>query len=279
MLTLTHTVPIRYDRGKLALHCSREYKWDNKEAAFYVNEFLDKFIPIKRFLKDFDSIICSPPPLLDKVWRIALLYTREYRSLCGKNFIEYSPDVVFDMPAVKSERFKATLNAYTELFGDSIDHVAWDCQSLTEPPSKPSAPPIRPIDDWKPRKRAKQDGRKQDELPFKDFYLKRGKPLTVRARQPRSEILQQEPASKGTTPNTEPFQICIRMFDGKTTLLNVCLDYTIKKLKSLIKDRVGIPEEFFQLTFVGKLLKDEMKLEKYGVCKDSTIHVCLKMRG
>jgi hypothetical protein len=115
----------RYDRTSLAWHCAREYEWSPSIALTLVNEFLDKFIPIKRYLRDYDATICSPPPVLDKVWHVALLYTREYQTLCGNNFIHHSPAGEFDRPEVKLKRYRETQEAYKELFGDFMDQIAW----------------------------------------------------------------------------------------------------------------------------------------------------------
>ena len=116
-----------YDRIALASHCSREYKWGIFIAQSYVTEFLDKFVPIKRYLHDFDATICLPPPLLDKVWVVALSYTKEYQFLCGDNFIHHSPTAEFEPILVKNKRYKATLDAYKELFGYGMNEYAWYC--------------------------------------------------------------------------------------------------------------------------------------------------------
>ena len=67
---------------KLFYKCVKSYNWDIIKAFDIVLEFKN-FIAIKKYLKDFDATVCSPSILIDQVWHIALLYTKEYSELCA----------------------------------------------------------------------------------------------------------------------------------------------------------------------------------------------------
>ncbi|PKU84467.1 polyubiquitin [Dendrobium catenatum] len=61
----------------------------------------------------------------------------------------------------------------------------------------------------------------------------------------------------------------------KTLPLNVKFVETVKKLKVMIQDEVGIPSDQQLLIFCGKTLKDDELLIACGIIKDSTVYVML----
>ncbi|CAK9138012.1 unnamed protein product [Ilex paraguariensis] len=82
--------------------------------------------------------------------------------------------------------------------------------------------------------------------------------------------IKEESVLKMSPPS---FQIFVKRWNGGTTTLDVNLLDTIRDVKNLIFDKVGIPVNHQTIVYLGKPLEDGLKLASYGILKDSTLQL------
>jgi large subunit ribosomal protein L40e len=81
------------------------------------------------------------------------------------------------------------------------------------------------------------------------------------------------------TQEHKPYQIFVKMLDGKTATFEVKQNMTIQELKVLIKDKNNICSEQQRIVHAGKQLEERRTFADYNIKKESTLHLVLKVGG
>mmetsp|Transcript_11769 Transcript_11769/g.26254 ORF Transcript_11769/g.26254 Transcript_11769/m.26254 type:complete len:334 (-) Transcript_11769:74-1075(-) len=72
-------------------------------------------------------------------------------------------------------------------------------------------------------------------------------------------------------------QIFLRALSGKTVTLDVDMRDTISEVMIQIESKEGIPHALQRLVFSGKQLEHNFTLDSYGIRKESTLHLLLRV--
>lgn len=77
----------------------------------------------------------------------------------------------------------------------------------------------------------------------------------------------------------DPYEICVKTLTGKTTYIRVNSLTTVEQLKTLIRNKEGIPEDQQRLIAFGKQLEDNRMMRDYFIGEFATLHLVLRLRG
>ncbi|XP_037464840.1 ubiquitin-60S ribosomal protein L40-like [Triticum dicoccoides] len=100
------------------------------------------------------------------------------------------------------------------------------------------------------------------------YQRKRKQPSVMRGEQPKS-------AKKKRIE----YQIFLKGLVDNTTALEVAYSDTVRRVKEMIRDRQGIPVDEQRLIYAGKQLEDGRTMDDYGIKKETTLHLLLRLRS
>jgi ubiquitin-large subunit ribosomal protein L40e len=261
-------------RDLVAEECVKQYRWAPARSIEYAEEFFERYMMIKKRAEDkhIRHTLTWPPPILEKVWRIAILFTQNYSTFCYARlgfFAHFQPSLLqkprFD------QCYRDTHMVHLLLFGKP-DERMWP---VVEHRAGHHAQWVRNMPGYEDKLERLRRGTDSDE----DDDVK----IVGSAKDPGdedSEVVVLRPAKRVKRDLlVGPMQLFIKTLTGKTITTNVMPDDTVETLKSNIKNLEGICEEQQRLIFAGKQLEDGRTMASYGIQRECTIHLVMRSRG
>jgi hypothetical protein len=263
-------------------HLQRKLFLPHEKAAALAKELIERFLPIKRYLKDFNGCTCSPSPLINAAWQELILFTKFYQKLCGKSFVHHNPMIELDDPiAIKVKRYAKTLAAYEVLFGahpndKEIWPVMYPCLEQDETVTS----------DEDSEETVISEERSDEESAFPAALRKRkAAPVADVQRNLKSPRYEDRTAttvqsSSLVTDMQEVLSITVQTLTGKSIrLINILSSDTIYDVKTMIRNLEGIPQKLQRLVFNGRYLENARTLSDYNIQNGAIVHLVLKLSG
>jgi hypothetical protein len=131
---------------------------DCEDVVQAVDEYY-KAMKVKKHLKDFDATKASFGGPIDDIWRLHILNTSSYQSICGSRLINHDPNGG-KVSCVRYKRYALFLDTYKKLYG-------------IEAPTRffTPLPPIQEIDDDENEPEIKVEDKKEENDP-QSFSIK-----------------------------------------------------------------------------------------------------------
>jgi uncharacterized protein YeaO (DUF488 family) len=238
-------------------------------AIVAVNEFLDRFILMKSYVSDDDDTLIRAPPSIEKVWRIALLYTAEYAQHCKQTvgfFVHHNPKIT--LSRCDSQRYADTLMLYKIKFG-TPEPAIW-------PPLKAEgvkkaranySPWLRVIAGF------------EESLAKEIEEERKWEELDARASGKKRSVSSDEKEMKVAEGEGE-IVIFIKDLKGKTRTARMFPTQTVEELTHVLAAQDDMPVADQQrLLFCGKQMQNEKTLADYNIQQESTVHLVLRLKG
>ncbi len=263
-------------------HLQRKLFVSQPKATMLAKELIERFLPIKRCLRDFDATICSPSPLIDAAWHELVLFTKLYAESCGKSFIHHNPAAELDEVEAKAKRYAKTLDAYEELFGVRPDDS--DIWPAIYPGSQQEFQNcVTQEDDLSGEEEIDKKVRLN---PYHSANRKRKEERSSRKSKLSPRLGYQTPPAKESntqfsTPSTvqRNIRIIIKKLSGERFTLNMEPLETVDDIKNKIYESSGIPFDEQRLVFEGKQMQDDRTLSDYEVADGAVIYLVHRLRG
>ena len=85
--------------------------------------------------------------------------------------------------------------------------------------------------------------------------------------------------SQASSYSVPKVQIFVEGLDRRQYTIDVSLKDRVESLKNQISNKTGVPVDQQRLIYGGKQLENGNTLDDYGIQRDSTIHLVLRLRG
>ena len=107
-------------------------------------------------------------------------------------------------------------------------------------------------------------------------YMKSRTSSETRANPGKSKSVGKKGGKKGNGPSP---QIFVTALCGKTITIDIDSSDTIGSVKEKIQDKEGVPPDQQRLLFRDKELENDRTLVSYGIRKDCSLKLRLRLRG
>ena len=73
--------------------------------------------------------------------------------------------------------------------------------------------------------------------------------------------------------------VFVKLLTGRNVTLSIHALWRVVHMKHIVEDLEGIPVDDQRLIFAGKQMEDCKSLSVYGVQHESTVHLCIRLKG